>query len=115
MERYGHPKPLNPEQLLEYSTGQAFQPKSLSIIYLDAFGLIGLVIAIYFFYKIYKNLKNIKNISKFSSYVFYSFTIFLISFLLESFNSSSFSILWMWVLIGFFVSSANKRIWSKDV
>jgi len=107
------PKPLNLEQLLEYSTGQAFQPKSLSIIYLDSFGLIGLIIAIYFFYKIYKNLKNIKNISEFSSYVFYSFIIFLISFLLESFNSSSFTILWIWVLIGFFVSSANKRIWSK--
>ena len=109
------PKPLNAEQLLEYTTGQAFQPKSLSIIYLDSFGLIGLVIAIYFFYKIYKNLKNIKNISKFSFYIFYSFIIFLISFLLESFNSSSFSILWMWVLIGFFVSSANKQIWYNDI
>jgi hypothetical protein len=109
------PKPLNSEQLLEYSTGQAFQPKSLFIIYLDSFGLIGLLIAIYFFYKIYKNLRNIKNISKFSLYVFYSFIIFLFSFLLESFNNSSFSILWMWVLIGFFISASNKRIYFKDL
>lgn len=105
------PKPLNFEQMQEYITGVSFQPKSMFIIYLDSFGLIGLMIAFYFFFKIYKNLRIIKNIGVFSRYIYYSFILFFISFLLESFNSSTFSFLWIWVLISFFIVAADFNLY----
>jgi len=108
------PKPLNFEQMQEYMTGVAFQPKSMFIIYLDSFGLIGLIIAYYFFFKIYKNLKKIKNFSIFSTYIYYSFILFFISFFLESFNSSTFSFLWIWALISFFIAASNINLYKKE-
>ena len=101
------PRPLDSEQLQEYATGHAFQPKSMFIIYLDSFGILGLIIVYYFFYKIYKNLKKLKRLSLFYAYIYNSFIVFLVSFLLESFNSSTFSFVWIWVLIAFFIAVAN--------
>ena len=105
------PKPLNYEQMIAYTTGQAFQPKSLFILYLDFFGLVGILIAIYFFYKVYKNIKKNQKESKFSAYIYWSFILFFISFLLESFNSSTFTLLWFWVLIGFFISASRRDLY----
>lgn len=109
------PLPLNVEQMAEYSTGIAFNPKSLSLSLLAQVGIVGMLVLIYFFYKLWFFLKKLSKKNLFAMYIYYAFIIFLFSALLESFNSSFLGFIWIWVMIGFFIASSNKEIYINKV
>lgn len=108
------PLPLNAEQIFEYSTGIAFNPKSLSLSLLAQVGIVGMLVLTYFFYKLWLFLKKMSKNNFFGMYIYYVFIIFLFSSLLESFNSSYFGFMWMWAMIGLFIASANQKIYIKS-
>lgn len=96
---------INSEVVYYLSTGKALGPKGFWALLLGETGIVGTLLFLLFLYSILMKYLKIKYESQNKELFFlkYAFFIFLISFLIQGFNSAALFFIWQWAVFGFFI------------